>query len=407
MNSKAYFFAFTAILAVIAMLGFSSAAVTVQTLGVSNVAVSFNDVSLTGTPSVATIAGLTGDTVPVRVSFTSNVNASDVRVRVSMEGFSNDVDATTRRINLVAGSTYSELLSLQLPSDLKDVTKSATLYVRVSDSEDAYEQTFSVKLQRESYDFNVLAIDTPSSVSAGANVPVSVVIQNAGMEDLENGFVIVSIPSLGISSKAYFGDLSPVDCSDDECDRQDAVQKVVYLKIPETAKAGTYQIEAKVYNQDVVTTAVKSIDVGSSASTDVISTASNSDIRLGETKTFDLIVVNSGDSIKVFNVQTVSGSALSVSAPSVITVGPQSSATVPVTVTTTKNAEVGSYTFSVVIDGKQTSMAVNVVGGNAVSNSVVILTVILAVIFVILLVVLIVLLVRREKPANEVETSYY
>lgn len=404
MNSKAYFIAFIAVLAVFAMLGFSSAAVTVQTLNITNFAVSFNDVGLS--TSSTPIAGLTSDTVPVRVTFTSNVDASDVRVKVSMEGFRDNVEASTGRTNLVVGSTYTKLLSLQLPSDLKNVTKDATLYVRVSDSNNAYEQTFAVRLQRESYDFNVLSIDTPSSVSAGANVPVSVVVENSGMENLDDGFVIVSIPSLGISSKAYFGDLVPVEC-DDNCDIQDSVQKVVYLKIPETAKAGVYQIEAKVYNQDVVTTAVKSIDVGSSASTDVLSPASNLEIRLGETKTVDLIVVNSGDSIKVFNVQTASGSALSVSAPTVITVAPQSSATVPVTVTTGKNADVGSYTFSVVIDGKQTTLGVNVVGGSAVSNSVVILTVILAVIFVVLLVVLIVLLVRREKPASEVETSYY
>jgi preprotein translocase subunit SecG len=98
---------------------------------------------------------------------------------------------------------------------------------------------------------------------------------------------------------------------------------------------------------------------------------------------------------------------LIVSAPAVVTVGPQSSTTVPISVTASDKADLGSYTFSVLVDGKQTVFGAEIVEGSSVSNPVVVLTVILAIIFVVLLVVLIVLLVRRDKPAEEAETSYY
>jgi preprotein translocase subunit SecG len=46
-------------------------------------------------------------------------------------------------------------------------------------------------------------------------------------------------------------------------------------------------------------------------------------------------------------------------------------------------------------------------GEDSVSTSVVALTVILVIIFVVLLAVLVVLLTKKEKPIEEVETSYY
>lgn len=403
MNSKAFLVSFLAVLTVL-MLGFSSAA----NFSVSSPVVSFNDVQL-NTISTTSIAGLTGETVPVRVVFGSHYNMSDVRVKVSLEGgLRDDVSASTSRFNLVDGNTYNKLLNLQLPADIKDTTKSTTLHVSiVSDDGQDVEYTFSVVLQRESYNLDILSVDSPLQVSSGDNVPVSVVVKNNGMEQLDDGYVIVSIPSLGIASKAYFGDLIATDNCDDNCDVENSVQKILYLKLPESTAAGTYDLQVKVYNADAVTTATKTINVGGSASTDVIAAIKSQDIGAGETKTYDLVIVNSGASIKVYNLQTVSGNALVVSAPAVITVAPQSSLTVPVKVSASKTADIGSYTFSVVVDGKQTVLNANVVEGSTVSNSVLALTIILAVIFVVLLVVLIVLLVRKEKPAEEVETSYY
>jgi hypothetical protein len=49
----------------------------------------------------------------------------------------------------------------------------------------------------------------------------------------------------------------------------------------------------------------------------------------------------------------------------------------------------------------------NVAEASDVSASVVALTVILVIIFIVLLAVLVTLLARKEKPMEEVETSYY
>jgi len=77
-----------------------------------------------------------------------------------------------------------------------------------------------------------------------------------------------------------------------------------------------------------------------------------------------------------------------------------------VDVTAASDAKVGTYTFSVDVDGEQAVFGANIVGG-AVTSSIVALTVILVIVFVVLLVVLVVLLTKKEKPIEEVETSYY
>ena len=386
----------------ICLVSFVSAEQIVDNAMTHGVTVSFNDIVL---GDGMTVAGTVQETVPVRVSFTSSVDASDVRVKVWLEGNRNDVSAETGRFNVLTNSRYSKLLSLEMPSDIDNTDKEYILHVSISTSDGYEEYTYDLKLQRESYNFNIDSIDFNSEVRAGQTIPVSVVVENTGMEDLENGYVSVAIQELGVYVKGYFGDTVPVD-NCDECDNTDSLQKTVYIKVPETAKAGVYDLVVKVYNKETVTTAKKLINVQKSESTKVFASVKAKDVKAGETVTFDLLVVNSGSNIKVYNIKTVSGSGISVSAPSVFTVGPESSKTVPITVTVPKDAEKGAYTFSVEVDGDEQIYSVNVTGAGA-SVSVIALTVILAIIFVVLLVVLIVLLAKKDKTAEETETSYY
>ena len=376
----------------------------------TNVDTEFNGVEL---GSSTTMAGMVGDTVPVRVTFDAIENMSEVRLKVTIEGHRDDVEAKTSRFDIVDGSTYTKLLNLELPSDLKDgLTKEFTLYVEIVSASDRTEKEYTVKMQREAYELDVLSVDVNSQISAGDIVPVVVVFKNIGFNRGDDNYVIASIPALGISSRGYAGDLvarefCDEDVNDYDCeDEEDSVQKTVYLKIPGNAVAGTYELEVAVYNSDTETVVRKFVNIGASGKSTVLAAVKTQDIKAGETKTYDLIIVNSADNVEVFNIATVSGTALSVSAPSVVTVGPDSSETVPVTVTAASHADIGAYTFSVEVDGEQIVFGANVTE-ESVSTSVVALTVILVIIFVVLLAVLIVLLTRKEQPIEEVETSYY
>jgi uncharacterized membrane protein len=368
----------------------------------TNIYTDFNGVTLGSNTMVGDVDGV----VPVRVTFDSIADEENVRVKVYMEGHRDDVSVRTDRFDIENGNTYTKLLSLRLPSDSNDLSEEYTLYVEIISKDDQTEETYTISMQRESYTFEVLSVDYSSKVVAGDVFPVSVVVKNVGYNRMDDTYVLVSIPALGVSTRGYVGDLIPTEDYIDYDDEEDSMYRTVYLKIPSDAISGVYDMEVEVYNSDSETTVTKLISIGSSVSSAVLAAVKNQDLMRGETVTYDMIIVNSADSIKVFNIKTISGDALIVSAPAVVTVGPDASETVQISVTVSSDADVGTYTFSVDVDGSQTVFGANIVG-TSVSTSVVALTVILVIIFVVLLAVLVILLTKKEKPIEEVETSYY
>ena len=51
-----------------------------------------------------------------------------------------------------------------------------------------------------------MSLNTVDTVNAGDLFPVDVVLQNVGYNNLSDMYVIASIPALGISKTAFFGD---------------------------------------------------------------------------------------------------------------------------------------------------------------------------------------------------------
>lgn len=322
MKTKALFACFVALFAV-----FLVSVVSAQPL-VSDVKIYFNDLEISSTDD---LAGMAGEVVPVRVVFTAETDSSDVKVKAEIySGRDSSVDSTNR-FNVVAGKTYTKLLSLQLPTDLKDVTKDLTLEVSIVDANSSTDNFYSendlgVAVQRESYEFEILSVDHNLVVSADEIMAVSVVVKNTGFERSDDGFVVVSVPELGISAKAYLGDLvadEPYTVGNDYVeDEEDSVQKVLYLRIPSNVKSGVYDVNVKAYNSDSATTVTGAVKV-----------------------------LGSNDESK--------------------------------------------------------PIAADDANAGEVSTSVVIWTIVLVVIFLVLLAILVALLMKKDKPIEEVETSYY
>ncbi len=356
--------------------------------------------------SSTVMAGMVGDTVPVKVVFTANQDASNVELEVEMYGFRDDVSADAKISDIEDGVTYVKTLSLSLPDEAKNLSEEYTLYVRLKTMTGSVEETYTVRMQRESHTIEILSVDLDTSVSAAQAVPVTVVVKNTGYNTEDDVYVTVSIPSLGVSQRAYVGDLVPMDNCGNNCDNEDTESEVVYLKIPADAATGVYDIEVKAYNKDAKTTEVGSIRVGGSVDTSFYPAATAKTLKAGETVTYDLVIVNTADNVKTYNLQAVSGDDLTVRVPSIVVVGPRDSAIVSVEVTADSAAR-GDYTFSVISDNKQVVYTANV-SGSSMSGAIVALTVALVIIFLVLLVVLIVLATRKgSKEVEEVETSYY
>ena len=369
----------------------------------SNLETRFNSVALNGNDVSVPV----GDTVPVRVTFTANQNASDIKVKVSIEGLKEDVQVSTPRFDLIEGKTYTKLLSLELPSSINDRTKDITLYVEIVNTNERTEKSYPVTIQRDSYELDILSIDFNTQVSAGEVFPVSVVIKNTGYNRGDDNYVVASIPSLSVSSRNYAGDLIPLEDYNGYDDEEDSVNKVVYLQVPENAPAGVYELTVIVYNDDTETEVTKLINVQESKTTTVLAATKSQDVSAGETAEYELIIVNTANTAKVFSIDTVSSKDLIISAPSVVAVGAGESKTVTVKAQVPKGTDKGIYTFSTNVEEKQVVFAANVISEKTVSSSIVGLTVVLVIVFVVLLAVLIILMSRKDNTVEEVETSYY
>lgn len=408
MNTKNLMVALVAVLAVFA-LGFISASI---------------DVSIE-TDNDAGVVRYVGDTFPIRATFNSEEDLRDVEVVVIFDG---KIESYFQG-SIYANKAYqTSIINVKVPSKIssdRSMNMDLTIEVygydcnntKVKKSED-----FSFTLQRKPFDLTILSVDYSSAVSAGESIPVSVVIKNRGFENSEDAFVSVSVPELGISAKGYLGDLVAIDdaCVSEFCptcnnycndDKTDAAQKILTLKIPSNAKDGTYELIVKVYDEDSVKTVSKQIVVSASTDSQLVSVARSQNIKAGETKTFDLILVNSGNGVTVYDLSASYGSELSVSVPSVVVVDKDTSKTVPITVSVASDAKEGDYPFTVKANGQTLTFNASVAKSNhkAADFSAIAMTAILVVIFVALLAVLIILLTRKSssKQVEEVETSYY
>ena len=361
-----------------------------------------------------------GETVPIKVVFRATENASDVVVKASIDGFRSEISDKTERFQLVEGSVYTKYLSLELPSDIDSAEEDLTLRIRIFDRTNSDENEYTINLQRESYKLVTLSATVPDQATAGSVIATDVVLKNLGAHKLEDVFVTVRIPDLGISTKSYFGDIDPFDedevASDlREADRHDSAEKRIYLTIPENAKAGVYTVEVEASNVDSSTLVKKSIVIsGTGKSSSVLSGSTSQTVSIGQETTYDLILVNSGSKVQVYTLTPETAEGLTVVVPPVVTVQAGSSQTVKVSVTPTSSATEGTHVVTVDAqsDGQTVGSAsftanVQKATKTVTSNSVIVLTIVLVIVFVVLLIILIVLLTRKPATVETEETSYY
>jgi hypothetical protein len=299
-----------------------------------------------------------------------------------------------------------------LPSDLDSLEEEFTLVVRLETKTDHFEEEFTLKIQREGHSLEILSVDAQRSVDAGSLLPVTVVLKNRGSHELDDVFVTVSIPALDIKKNGYFGDLTATDKDNgNDNDNDDARERTLFLQIPTDAEEGLYEVEVRAHSLDAETSVTKNVFIsGVREASDVLTAVTGKEIPVGETVTYDLIIVNSGSKLGVYEIipETVDNLIVSVD-EAIVTVQPDSSRVVRVRVTGTQK---GTYSFGVNVNSagnelvKRVALSATVTGAKQLTGNVFILTVVLAIIFIVLLIVLIILLTRKPQKTEEGE-SYY
>lgn len=361
---------------------------------------------------------IAGETVLVRVEFTSLINASDITVEVEIKGDRKDVQAETSLFDVEQGHRYAKSLRLDVPFDLKDeLSGFVELNIEISGS--GYKTSYSydtLRVQRESYNLDVLSVGVPQTISAGESFPVDFVLRNIGYNDLDDLFVTARISALDIEKSVFFGDLVALECDDDEgtdsvdnygveidrrCfeDKTDTASGRIFLQLPFDAQPGIYALELKVDGDDMVSSETVQVVIENPF-------PEGHFIVSGD----QLLIVNPTNQLVVYRLVPQSTVVVSVSlSESIVAVPAGSSRTV--TVDATSNV-LGTQTYAVNIfsaDGTliDTISFSKTFEGRDVTSPIVVLTIVLAIIFIVLLVVLIVLLGKKPKKAEEFGESYY
>ncbi|MEM4625257.1 MAG: hypothetical protein QXJ28_00610 [Candidatus Pacearchaeota archaeon] len=401
MKSKLFLVSLTAILMVAMLSAFASAA----TLDISS-----PYVQIDGLPATGAVAVVAGDTVLLTVDFTANENASDVTVSAWFQGYRNN-RVEKEFADLVAGSDYRARLSIKVPSDLEP-EETITLYVRIESDSGNWEDSYTLRGQRQANNLDVLLVDMDRTASAGSSLGIGVVVKNMGRHVSEDTFVRVRIPELGVEKVSYFEDLYPVDsCKSDECQRYDSLERKIFVTIPSNAKEGIYRVEVTAFNGKTQTSVVKNLEVTTSKTEGkVMANPASKNFAVGEQAVYELILVNPSDKIAIYNLVAESSEPLTVLLSDSVAVVPAGSSKV-VKVYVTSNKE-GTFSFSVSAISDNFSTKTNyvaAVSGKELTSSsnMVILTIILAIIFVVLVVILIVLLTKKPQKSEEFGESYY
>lgn len=358
-----------------------------------------------------TLGVIAGESYRVTVEFRPTSDASNIEISAWIAGESQDKVYSPFDQDLVAGSTYKPGLTITIPEDVNP-EEELTLFVRIeSDEGDNWEQSYTLQAQRQSHNLDVLLVELDSSAKVGSTIAVDVVLKNMGRHEAEDTLVKIEIPELGIVKSAYFEDLSPTDVcdSDGECDTSDSRERRIFLRLPEEAQAGTYEVLVTAYTDNTKTIVSKTLRVTETAiKGEVLSNPSSQTFAVGEEAVYELLLVNTGSQIAVYNLVPSESDALSISlSDSVATVPAGSSKVVKVYVKANRE---GTFGFTVDVNSKnfqESAKYTASVEGKSISSNVVALTIILAIIFIVLVVILIVLLTRKPEKTEDFGESYY
>jgi hypothetical protein len=396
------FFAVASILVLVSTVAAAQVAQGTPTVYVNGVEVGTNDV----------IGVSEGDVLSLRVVFTSDVNASDIKVKAEIEGYKTDVDDVTSEFVVEDGMRYSKSLSLEIPQDLDDeLSDNAELDIKIYNKDDeTVLNSIKLNVQREVYNAEVMSISTTQSAEAGTLFPVDVVLKNKGYNDLEDLYVKVTIPALGVERTAYFGDLVALEDDDNDDDETDTVSGRIYVEIPDNAKSGVYTLEVEASNDDTTVTKTKQISVASGFSgSNIFATVTGKSVAVGEDAVYSILIVNPSSKLKVYNVVSdASGELFTEVSEGLVAVPAGTSKTITVTA---KANEEGTYNFNVnVFAGDElvdtVALSANV-EGKTIGSPVAVLTVVLAIVFIVLLIVLFVSLGKKPEKTEEFGESYY
>jgi hypothetical protein len=371
----------------------------------------------------------------------NGISVDNVKVKAWISGYEyGDIEDVTETFEVESGVSYKKTLTLELPEDM-DGSDNYVLHVMIEDRYDSIEfgsgndVVLRIQEKRHKLVIQDVILNPGLSVEAGKPIYAVVRVENLGDKKEEDIKVKLSIPKLGIETRDYIDELVAHECEDgcDEDEEDSASSNELMLKIPESAKAGEYQLLVEVeYNRghDVTsesyTLNVKGVVEEEAEEEETIVTfdSETKKVEQGEGIIYKLSIGNLGVKSKsyTFEVSGTEGWATARVDPSVLSVAKDSTGEAYVYVSVDENAAEGTHVFNVkvlsngvIVEEANLGTEVEKDVGTSVWTAI---KYILVILFIVLMAVLIILAIalavkrsgksEEEEPSTmEAQTYYY
>lgn len=299
-----------------------------------------------------------GERVDIDVWLVATANTEDVEITAKINGYEyGSISDSTGLFNLDDGRTYKKTLTLYIPEDI-EASEDYTLRIEASDQNDEETATFGLFIDEQRHGlaiFDVL-LNPSSTIAAGNSLFTTVRLENLGETEENDVKVTVSIPALGVSTVNYLDELNTEydEANEDHLRNDNSKQMDLLLRIPSDAATGTYDVQVDIeYNRGHnFLTKTLSLNVEGTAQSAGAQTVINSDssskvVNAGESAEYKVMMANLGLEPGVYSVTVdgVSAWGEAVVQPSFLTIMPDSTGEVTITVTPYDSVEAASHTW--------------------------------------------------------------
>ena len=185
-----------------------------------------------------------GQTIDVEVLVTAEEDIDDVEAEVFLSGFEYNKWERASDIvgpkNLQANTQYKLEFSIPISDEFeKDDYKLRVLLTNRDHEELIQSYNLKIDVPRHSLRIDDVVFYPESSVKAGSALLASVRIENKGEMQEDDVKIKLTIPNLGVSATEY---INEIEEDDDEEETEE-----IFLRIPQCAEPGLYDVEVMVY----------------------------------------------------------------------------------------------------------------------------------------------------------------